>query len=190
MFLYGNSPKRRTALLNKEKYEQDLKKCNEILRNNSIPLKNKYDSLIERGNLLLRLIPSRDSYKTQKDFLKDARKTYALAFKFIKTTKKKRDLKRALNQIEKKQKRIKEYEEFEKNPYSLDNILMNLGSRYLLVISLIFLISTLFFFSLNFTGAVVGTAKNDFSILGILFFIAGLICAFIYWRNKIKIFKE
>ena len=191
MFLYGDSPKRGTALLNKEKYEQDLKKCNKFLRSKSISLRDKYDYLIERGNLLLELIPSRNSYNTKKKVLEDARKTYDLAFKSIKKFKKKQDLRRALNQIEEKQKKIQQYENYLKDPNSLDNLLINLGNyNYILIISFTFLISTLFFFSVNLTGAVTGTAKSDFSFLGIILFIAGLITAFIYFRKERKRFEK
>jgi len=37
---------------------------------------------------------------------------------------------------------------------------------------------------MNFTGAVIESAQQDFSILGILFFISGLIFAFIYARKR------
>jgi hypothetical protein len=53
-----------------------------------------------------------------------------------------------------------------------------------LSLSIASFILALFFSALNFTGAVVSSAQQDFSILGILFFICGLVGSFIYVRSK------
>jgi len=60
----------------------------------------------------------------------------------------------------------------------------------LLVISVVFLISTLVFFSLSMTGAVTGTARSDLSFLGVVFFIAALVIAFVYFRTERKKFEK
>jgi hypothetical protein len=62
--------------------------------------------------------------------------------------------------------------------------LKNLESKTFPVFIFLSFILSLFFLSMNFTGNVVGTTKKDFSILGILFFIGGLIFSFVYATSK------
>jgi len=62
--------------------------------------------------------------------------------------------------------------------------LRSLENQILPVLILSSFIFSLFLLSMNFTGAVIGTIKHDFSILGILFFIGGLIFSFVYARSK------
>ncbi len=60
----------------------------------------------------------------------------------------------------------------------------NLESKLPLVFIFTSFIITLFFLSLNITGNIIGNTQQDFSILGILFFLCGLVGAFVYARNK------
>jgi len=52
------------------------------------------------------------------------------------------------------------------------------------ILSIVSFLSALFFLSVNFTGAVVGSTQYDFSILGILFFVLGLVFIFVYARHN------
>lgn len=53
-----------------------------------------------------------------------------------------------------------------------------------LSLSIASFILALFFSVFNLTGNVIGSVKQDFSILGILFFILGLVFVFVYARSK------
>ena len=174
MFLYKESAYIRTAKLNKRKYEKDLKTCEKLLKNSKIPLKYKTDYLIERGNLLLRIVPSRGSYEQQMNCLEEAKKTYKLAKKSVNSFKKRKDLERAINQIEKKQNSLS-------SPDWIEDILKDFN---FLKLSIFAFVLACFFSIINLTGAVVGSAKQDFFILGIIFFILGLVGAFVYVRSK------
>jgi len=55
---------------------------------------------------------------------------------------------------------------------------------FLVTLSIASFLSALFFLSVNFTGAVVGSTQYDFSILGILFFVLGLVFIFVYARHN------
>jgi hypothetical protein len=159
----------KNARSNKSKYESNLRRCNSKLEEDDLSQEERLNNLIEKGNTLLRLIPTRSSEKEKGRYLKYAEKIYRQAEKLCFDSKTKTNLVRAINQIEEKQKNIFKY---------------NFKNDSFLIFILASFIIALFFLSINLTGAVTGTAKSDFSILGILFFIAGLITAFIYFRSK------
>jgi hypothetical protein len=134
-------------------------------------LNKKLDLLVKKGNTLLRLIPSREDKDEKIKYLEMARRVYRKAEKMAFDSKTKRDLIRAIEQIEKKQRGV-----FSSN--------FNFHTKFsILLIFASFLIS-LIFISFNFTAAVVGNVKHDFSILGILFFILGLVGLFVYAKSR------
>jgi len=108
----------------------------------------------------------------------DEKRYLSLAKSFYKTAK-------SLSSYPIQKERINNVLEEINNRLSIMGIpLISLENKILPVLIFSSFILCLFFLSMNFTGAVVGTAKNDFSILGILFFIGGLIFAFVYARSK------
>jgi hypothetical protein len=55
-------------------------------------------------------------------------------------------------------------------------------------VSIISLVSALFFTSFNLSGYAIGSLANDASLLGIVLFIVGLVFAFVFFRSKKKKF--
>ena len=94
------------------------------------------------------------------------------------------DYHQALNYTEKDKERMRIQNKITDARISISGDKVSYKNTPFVFLSIAGFIISLFFLSINFTGAVVGSVKNDFSILGILFFLCGLVGAFVYARNK------
>jgi uncharacterized membrane protein (DUF485 family) len=135
--------------------------------------KNKKDinDYLEEGKRLYRESLGAKNEKEERDYLEKSKDAF--------------DIARALSSQPIQKERINNSLREIQNRLRIMGIpLRSLENKIVPVFIFASFILAIFFISINITGAVVGSVVHDFSILGILFFLKGLVLSFIYARSK------
>jgi len=138
--------------------------------------KNRSRYNVAAGNVLLEIAAFETPSAFRKKYLlREARKYYEKAKKLLTWPKDAKEMQHLEKTILKIEDTLKE---------KIKSNIRHYYPRAIAFLTLASLILASFFSIVNLTGAVVGSAKQDFFILGIIFFILGLVGVFVYVRSK------